>query len=171
MSAPVGLELFHEIEQFYFREARLFSDKRYREWLETMVDQEIYYWLPIFQERYRADRKPPPEFPPAIYDDNYQDLDERIQQFETNLIWREDPPSRIRHLITNVEAFHTERPEEFETFSNFLVGRNRREREETLLIGGREDRLRRSPGGLRLLRRKIIVPQRVVKDTNLYYFM
>jgi len=69
MASPVGLELFHEVEQFYFREARLFSDQRYRDWLATMVDREVHYWLPIFQERYRADRKPPPQFPPLIYDD------------------------------------------------------------------------------------------------------
>ncbi len=171
MASPVGLELFHQIEQFYFREARLFNEKRYREWLESMVDREVYYWLPIFEERYRADRKPPPEFPPAIYDDNYKDLEERIERFETNLIWMEDPPSRIRHLITNLEVYHAANADELETFSNFLVCRNRREHEQTLMIGGREDRLRRHPDGWRLLRRKINVPQRVIMDTNLYYFI
>ena len=83
----------------------------------------------------------------------------------------EDPPSRIRHLITNVEAYHTDRPDEFETFSNFLVSRNRREREQTMLIGGREDRLPSTADGWRLLRRKVVVPQRVVMDTNLYYLI
>jgi 3-phenylpropionate/cinnamic acid dioxygenase small subunit len=171
MPSPAGLELYHEIEQLYFREARLFADKRYREWLETMVDREVHYWLPIFEERYRADRKPPPEFPPSIYDDNYRDLEERIERLETNQVWMEDPPSRIRHLITNLEVYHTDESAELETFSNFLISRNRREREQTMLIGGREDRLRRNPDGWRLLRRKIIVPQRVVLDTNLYYLI
>ncbi|HUY17789.1 MAG TPA: 3-phenylpropionate/cinnamic acid dioxygenase subunit beta [Candidatus Binataceae bacterium] len=171
MAKPVGLELCHEIEQFYFREARLFSDKRYREWLGTMVDREVHYWLPIFEEHYRANRKPPPEFPPAVYDDDYADLEQRIERLETNLVWMEDPPSRIRHLITNVEAYHTDRPDEIETFSNFLVSRNRREREQTMLIGGREDRLRNTADGWRLLRRKIVIPQRVVMDTNLYYLI
>ncbi len=171
MPSAVGLELYHEIQQLYFREARLFAERRYREWLETFVDREVRYWLPIFEERYRADRKPPPEFPPAIYDDNYRDLEERIERLETNLVWMEDPPSRIRHLITNLEVYQADQPDQLETFSNFLVSRNRREREQTILVGGREDRLRRGADGWRLLRRKIAVPQRVVLDTNLYYLI
>lgn len=171
METMVGQEQLREIEHFYYREARLFSDKRYRDWLKEMVDEEIHYWLPIFEDRYKADRRPPPEFPPAVYDDNYADLDDRIARLDTNLVWMEDPPSRIRHLITNVEAYETDKPDEYETYSNFLVCRNRGEREERMLVGGRHDRLRRRDGRFKLLRREVIVPQRVVLDTNLYFFM
>jgi len=165
-------ETLHEIEQFYYREARLFSEKRYRDWLNDIVDREIHYVLPVFEDRYRTDRRPQPEFPPMVYDDDYADLDERIRRLETNLVWIEDPPSRVRHLITNVEAYETDDPDEYETYSNFLVCRNRGEREETTLVGGRKDRLRRRGGSqLKLYRRTILVPQRVVLDTNLYYFM
>lgn len=171
MSAPVNNELYLDICRFYYREARLFSASNYREWLETMVDKDIYYWLPIFEDRHKRDRMPLPEFPPAIYQDNYEDLDQRIQQLETNLVRRIDPAVRIRHLITNVEAFHADEAEEFDTFSNFLVCRNRREREETMMVGGREDRLRKGPDGYRIVRRKIIIPQRVILDADLYYMM
>lgn len=164
-------ELLHEIEHFYYREARLFGNKDYREWLENMVDKGVHYWLPIFEERLRADRKPAPQFPPFVYDDNYTDLDERIKRLETNLVWMEDPPTRIRHLVTNIEAYCTPDADEFESYSNFLVCRNRREREETILVGGREDLLAGRGSDLRLLRRKIIISQRVVMDTNLYFFM
>lgn len=164
-------ELLHEIEHFYYREARLFGNKHYREWLESMVDKGVHYWLPIFEERLRADRKPAPQFPPFVYDDIYTDLDERIKRLETNLVWMEDPPTRIRHLVTNIEAYCTQDADEFESYSNFLVCRNRREREETILVGGREDLLARRGSDLRLLRRKIIISQRVVMDTNLYFFM
>jgi 3-phenylpropionate/cinnamic acid dioxygenase small subunit len=171
MSEYVSLEMFHAIEQFYYREARLFAEKRYREWLDTMVDNNIHYWLPIFEERYRADRKQPPQFPPAIYDDNYADLDERIKRLETNLVWMEDPPSRIRHVISNVEAYHGDNEGEFVVYSNFLVCRNRREREQTMMVGAREDRLRQADSSFKLARRKIMLQQRVIQDTNLYYFM
>ena len=164
-------ETLHEIEQFYYREARLFSEKRYREWLKDMVDEEIHYGLPVFEDRYHADRRPQTEFPMMVYDDDYADLDERIRRLETNLVWIEDPPSRVRHLITNVEAYETDDPNQYETYSNFLVCRNRAEREETMLVGGRKDRLRRRGTQLKLYRRTILVPQRVVLDTNLYYFM
>jgi 3-phenylpropionate/cinnamic acid dioxygenase small subunit len=51
------------------------------------------------------------------------------------------------------------------------VCRNRREREQTLLVGGREDRLVRTPEGLRISHRKITIPQRVILDADLYYMM
>jgi 3-phenylpropionate/cinnamic acid dioxygenase small subunit len=167
----VAHEVFHEVEQFYFREARLFSEHRYREWLQSMVDEKIHYWMPIFEDRLKNDRRPMPELVPAVYDDDYADLDDRIARLETGLVWTEDPPSRIRHLVTNVEAYDASGSGEIEAYSNFLVCRNRLEREETILIGGREDRLVRRGGELRILRRKIVVPQRVVQDTNLYYFI
>lgn len=171
MHQAVSHDLFHDIEQFYFREARLFSEQRYREWFKEMVDQDIHYFLPVFEERLKADRRPPPEFPAAVYDDDYADLDERIARLDTNLVWMEDPPSRIRHLITNVEAYATEKDDEIESYSNFLVCRNRGEREERMLVGGRHDRLRKYGDGFKLARREIAVPQRVVLDTNLYFFM
>lgn len=164
-------DVLHEIEHFYFREARLFNGHCYREWLHTMVDERIHYWMPIFEERLRNDRRPQPELLPAIFDEDYADLDDRIARLETGLVWTEDPPSRIRHLITNVEAYEGSESGQIDAYSNFLVCRNRLEREETILVGGREDRLVRRGQELRLLKRTIIVPQRVVQDTNLYYFI
>jgi biphenyl 2,3-dioxygenase subunit beta len=126
--------------------------------------------MPIFEDRLRNDRRPQPELLPAVYDDDWEDLDDRIKRLETGLVWTEDPPSRIRHLVTNVEAYDAENGE-IEAYSNFLVCRNRLDHEETILVGGREDRLTRRGGELRIRKRKIVVPQRVVKDTNLYYFI
>jgi 3-phenylpropionate/cinnamic acid dioxygenase small subunit len=171
MAKPVSLELHHEIEQFYFREARLFGEQRYREWLESMVDENIHYYLPIFEARYRDDRKPPPVFPPAIYDDDYRDLDERIKRLETNLVWMEDPPSRIRHMVSNIETYQDEETGDFLGYSNFLVCRNKGEREQVILVGSREDQLRRDGSAFKLKRRTIKIPQRVILDTNLYYFI
>ncbi|MEA1015736.1 aromatic-ring-hydroxylating dioxygenase subunit beta [Sphingosinicella sp. LY1275] len=171
MSKDVSHEIYSEVCRFYYKEARLFSAQDYRQWLETMVDRSIVYFLPVFQERYQRDRKPEPEFPPYIYNDDYDDLDQRVQQLETDLSRRVDPAGRIRHLITNIEVFEGEAESAFTTYSNFLVCRNRREREQTLLVGGREDRLVRMPEGLRLAFRKITIPQRVILDSDLYYMM
>lgn len=166
----VAHDVLHEVEHFYFREARLFNGQRYREWLESMIDEKIHYWMPIFEDRLKNDRRPQPELLPAVFDEDYADLDDRIARLETGLVWTEDPPSRIRHLISNVEAYEAGNGE-IDAYSNFLVCRNRLETEETILVGGREDRLVRRGGALKVLKRKILVPQRVVRDTNLYYFI
>jgi 3-phenylpropionate/cinnamic acid dioxygenase small subunit len=170
MASLAPHDTLHEIEHFYYREARLFGQKRFREWLEQMVAPEIHYYLPIVEDRLKADRRPPPEFPPAIFDDDYKDLDERIARLETNLVWSEDPPSQIRHLITNIEAYSTDEPGHFEAYSNFLVYRRRRERDEATFVGEREDLLRRQNGEFKLVRRKLFLAQRVITHTNLYLF-
>ena len=61
MSRDVSNEIYTEICRFYYKEARLFNAQNYREWLETMVDRSIIYFLPIFEERYRRDRKAAPD--------------------------------------------------------------------------------------------------------------
>ncbi|AKH42902.1 Biphenyl dioxygenase subunit beta [Croceibacterium atlanticum] len=171
MLKDVGDKEYNAVCRFYFREARLFSQSNYREWIDAMVDREIHYWLPVFEDRYKNDRKAPPAFPPSIYDDDFEDLDSRICQLETNLARRLDPAPRIRHLITNIEAFETDVAGDIHALSNFLVCRNRREREQSILVGGREDLLRMTNEGLRLVRRRINIPQRVVLDSDLYFMM
>jgi 3-phenylpropionate/cinnamic acid dioxygenase small subunit len=109
---------------------------------------------------------------PAIYNDGFKDLDNRIQRVETGLVWMEDPPLRLRYLLSNIEAYHTAEAQLIATFCNVHAYRNRRQREETSYMYGREDALRRGADGqLRLLRRKITLDQRVVLDKNLYFFL
>lgn len=171
MSEAVDYALHYEISKFYNKEARLFNKGDYRTWIDTMVDPGIRYYLPIFEDRYSNDKRPPAKFMPFVYDDNYGELEARIRQLETGLGRRIEPPARIRHLITNLEAFHTEVDGEFEVLTNFLVCRNRREHEQVIMVGGREDRIRREGNDYRLLSRTIHIPQRVIQDADLYYMM
>lgn len=172
-SRPVDPALHHEVSQFYFREARVLGNRQPRVWLESMVDANIHYWLPIFEDRFAKDQRPQPTpNEPAVYNDNYKDLENRVARLETGLVWMEDPPSRLRVLVNNIEAYHTGRADLIATFCNVHIYRNRRQREETNHFYGREDVLRRAADGrLRLLRRKITLDQRVVLDKNLYFFM
>ncbi|HKC10195.1 MAG TPA: aromatic-ring-hydroxylating dioxygenase subunit beta, partial [Methylomirabilota bacterium] len=52
----------------------------------------------------------------------------------------------------------------------FLIYRNRVETETDLLVGKREDLLRRVNGGWRIARRKIILDQSVLLAKNLTFF-
>src|SRR6478672_6459617 len=78
----------------------------------------------------------------AFYDETKESLAWRIRRFDSGMAWAEDPPSRTRHLVTNVVARHVD-PEEHPGFmiddlevkSAFLVYRNRLEREENVFAG------------------------------------
>jgi 3-phenylpropionate/cinnamic acid dioxygenase small subunit len=170
---PVDLTLYHEVCQFYYREARLQNARQPREWLQTLVDPDVHYWLPILEDRFARDQRPPPTpDEPAVYNDGYKELENRIARLETGLVWMEDPPSRVRFLVNNVEAYHTAEPDLIAAYGNVHVYRSRRQRDETHHFYGREDVLRRGADGrLRLLRRKIVLDQRVVLDKNLYMFL
>jgi 3-phenylpropionate/cinnamic acid dioxygenase small subunit len=54
--------------------------------------------------------------------------------------------------------------------SRFLIYRNRVETETDILVGKREDVLRRVDGGWQLSRRKIVLDQNVLLTKNLTFF-
>jgi len=166
------VELAYQVEQFYYRESRLMAQRQHRQWLESMVHPDIHYWMPITENRFVKDKRPEPT--PAdggIFNDGYADLDDRIKRLETGMVWMEDPPSRIRHLITNVEVYHDDREDHLVVYSNFHVYRNRRQRDETNLIGGREDVLLMEGDDFKIIKRQINLDMRVVLDKNLYVFI
>ena len=61
-------------------------------------------------------------------------------------------------------------PAEVAVKSRFLIYRNRVETETDLLVGKREDVLRRVDGAWRIARRKIILDQSVLLAKNLTFF-
>lgn len=168
----VTAEVLHAITQHYYTEARWLQERRAREWLDQMVARDIHYWMPVFEQRLLRDKRPEPTpDDAAYYNDNYADLHGRVERLYTGLVWMEDPPSRIRYMISNVEAFHTGVENEFATHCNILVLRHRRQMEVYQHALGREDTLRLSDGRFQVARRKIIVDSRVVQDMNLYFFI
>lgn len=168
---PVGIELHHALVSHYSAESRMLQNQQYREWFDTFIAEDIHYWMPIYEQRFVRDRRaePTPD-DAAIFNDDYAELRQRVDRLLTGQVWMEDPPSRIRYFVTNVEAFETATGE-FEVFSNVLVHRNRRQSEVYVHTLGREDKLRASDNGFKVLRRKLILDSRVVQDKNLYFFV
>lgn len=165
-----GPELHYAIEAHYRAEIRLWQTGKYREWLKSMIADDIHYWMPIYEQRFSRDRRPDPTpDDAAIYNDDFGELEQRVERLYTGTVWMEDPPSKIRYFVGNVEAFDAGNGE-FEVFSNVLVYRNRRQLEMTVHTLGREDRLRRAGDGFKVCRRKLILDARVTQDKNLYFF-
>jgi len=73
-------------------------------------------------------------------------------------------------MVSNVQVLRAT-PEEVAVKSRFLVYRNRVETETDLLVGKREDTLRRVNGGWRIARRKIVLDQSVLLVKNLTFFI
>jgi 3-phenylpropionate/cinnamic acid dioxygenase small subunit len=80
------------------------------------------------------------------------------------------PPSRTRHLITNVRVGKDD-GKQIEARSNFLVYRTRMETDQDLFVGTREDRLRRVDRSFKIARRTIILDQAVLNAKNISIFL
>jgi ethylbenzene dioxygenase subunit beta len=165
-------DLVFEIEQFLYREARLLDEERYLEWLGLMTE-DIHYWMPGIQARFRKDKKPrldPKRM--AHFDDDMLNMRRRVTRFLDDTAWSEDPPTRSCHVISNVEVESTACPNEFRVYSTFVNCRGRNETEDYWLCGRRTDLLRRiADGGLRLASREIVVTQSVLLAKNLNVFL
>src|SRR5713226_8673687 len=97
-------DVSREVEQFLYREARLLDDRRFHEWLELLTD-DVHYWVPIRETMQQQPDgfHPEDELAVSYMDDNKEFLTMRIARLDTGLAHAETPPSRTRHLITNVE--------------------------------------------------------------------
>lgn len=161
-----------EIEQFYFLEAELLDDRRYDDWL-TMFADDLHYWMPTRANRLKREMHVENSVPGQVglSEETKQTLGWRVHQFVTGMHWAEDPPSRTRHLVTNVRIAESEVADEFLVRSNFLVYRNRLEREVDVWVGERSDVLRRVGHRAWLVcRRTVILDQNVVLSKNLSIF-
>lgn len=164
-------ELVLEVEQFLYREARLLCEERYEEWLGYMTE-DIRYWMPGVQARYRKDKRPRYAADRmAHFDDDMLNMRRRVTRYKQETAWAEDPPTRIVHLISNVEVELTGRADEYTAYSSFVNCRGRNEADEDWLMGRRKDRLRRVDGMLRLAAREIYITQAVLLAKNLNVFL
>src|SRR5262245_58365522 len=103
------------------------------------------------------------------FDEGKDTLGRRVKQILTGIHWAEEPPSRVCHMISNVQVV-VAGAGEVTVRSRFLVYRNRVETETDFLVGKREDVLRRVDGGWRIARRKIVLDQNVLLAKNLTVF-
>jgi 3-phenylpropionate/cinnamic acid dioxygenase small subunit len=165
-----------EVEEFLYREAELLDERRYAEWLDLLAD-DIRYWMPMRRNVKAGEFAR--EFTREGQDINWFDegkdtLARRVRQIETGIHWAEEPVSRISHLVTNVHIVEArpsfDRPAEALVRCRFLVYRNRVETETDILVGKREDLLRRAGEGWRIARRKIVLDQNVLLSKNLTFF-
>lgn len=164
-------ELTHRVAQFYFREAELLDDGRFADWLEVF-DEDLTYWAPLRTNRLRrqAALSVGVQGEAAYFDETKESLAWRIRRYDSGMAWAEDPPSRTRHLISNVVVRHTG-PSELTARCAFLVYRNRLQTETDLYSGGRADILRVAENGtFTVVSREILFDANVLQAKNLSTF-
>ena len=163
--------LWLELMPFYIREAWLLDERRFKEWVDLFTD-DVLYFMPRRKNvpRREAHRELTALGDLAIFEEDKRYLEMRVARLDTGMAWAEDPPSRTRHLIGNLEA---ELPENGEVAARtaFLVYRSHLETDHQLLSGCREDMLRNVDGAWKVARRTIVLDANVLLDKNLSVFL
>src|SRR6266849_10849836 len=140
--------LIREVEQFLYREARLLDERRFHDWL-TLFTDDVRYWMASRSNRYPKSSKAISILDPdryveddighedelAILDETKETLVARVARLDTGMAWAEDPPSRTRHMIANIEVEPGDSEAEFKVYSNFTVYRSRAASEEDFYVG------------------------------------
>ena len=149
-------DLLREIEQFLYREARLADDHEYDGWEALWTDDGVY-WIPANGEG--GD----PALVMSIVYDNRSRIALRIKQLNTGKRHSQQPRSRLRRLISNVELLGVE-GEQVHVTANALVFESTL-RGDLIWTSRNEYRLRRIDGVLRMAYKKVIL---VNNDRALY---
>jgi benzoate/toluate 1,2-dioxygenase subunit beta len=138
--------------RFLFLEARLADEARYAEWLRLWTDDGVY-WVPATTDP-AAD---PSTHLSHIYD-NRTRIDTRVKLLETGLRYSQEPPSRMRRLISNIEVDRAENGD-FIAESNFVLGELsiQAKHEMHWWIGRTTHRLRQVGGELRMCSKKVVL--------------
>jgi 3-phenylpropionate/cinnamic acid dioxygenase small subunit len=163
--------LWFELMQFYIREAWLLDERKFTEWLDLFTD-DVLYFMPRRKNVLRRElqRELTPLGDLAILEEDKRYLEMRVARLDTGMAWAEDPPSRTRHLIGNLEAAPLANGE-IQARTAFLVYRSHLETDSQLLSGCREDVLRKTNGAWKVAKRTIVLDANVLLDKNLSVFL
>jgi 3-phenylpropionate/cinnamic acid dioxygenase small subunit len=170
--APVpNQSLWLELMPFYIREAWMLDERRFKEWLDLFTD-DVLYFMPRRKNvpRRESGRELTPLGDLAILEEDKRYLEMRVARLDTGTAWAEEPPSRTRHLVGNLEAAPLENGE-VGVRTAFLVYRSHLETDHQLLSGYREDVLRKVSGTWKIASRMIVLDANVLLDKNLSVFL
>ena len=139
--------LAQQAAAFLFREARLLDQRRYREWLELVADDCIY-WIPS-----SLDGLDPSAESGHNFDDRRRLVD-RVTLIETGFLHAQTPPSCTCRLISNIEAWKGQTGD-LEVRSNIVIWEHRRGRTSAFI--GRQEHQLAGGGTNRPMKKKVIV--------------
>jgi 3-phenylpropionate/cinnamic acid dioxygenase small subunit len=155
---------------FLHLEADLLDGRRLRQWLE-LLHADLDYRIPV---RTTRERSAATTFSAAAFHmiEDRSTCQARVDRFASEFAWAEDPPSRTRRFVSNVQAVYTdEERESIDVRSNLLVFRARGEDAAIHLSGERHDVLSRGVQGWQLQSRTVLLDHTSLPTLNLAIFL
>ena len=166
-----------DVEDFYYHEADLLDERRFRCWLNLLAE-DITYFMPIRRNVKfgQHDARENTKLGEGIswFDEDKWTLTKRVEQILTGVHYAEEPLSRICHMVSNVQIKDVrpqlQEPEELDVTSRFLVYQNRVEYETNTFVGKRNDTIRIKDGSWKVAKREIILEQNILLAKSMTMF-
>tara|TARA_R110002110_G_C13470525_1_gene720983 strand:+ start:102573 stop:103124 length:552 start_codon:yes stop_codon:yes gene_type:complete len=167
----IGSDVYNQVLQHYYTEALLLDSIRLQEWGATLA-QDLLYTVPVRQTRTVEDIQASYIRSVQHMDDDYGSIMGRIMRLSGRSAWSENPPSRIRRFVSNVQVFETTTAGEYASINYLLITRNRFDDDFFDLIPcQRNDILRVVDDGFQLVRREVLIDQALLGTPNLSIFL
>lgn len=138
----------HQIESFLYLEARLMDEHRYEEWL-NLWSQDALYWIPS-----NEDDVDPARHVSLVHADR-RGIEDRVMMLKSGAQWSQEPKSRMRRIVSNVE-FEENAGGELTVYSNFDLTELRRNRQE-IYAGRTVHRLKPEGNSLKITFKKVLL--------------
>ena len=177
MNPLTDLQEAHEIEQFYYHEARLLDSRQLQSWLELLAPG-ILYTMPtrnyvavdsslrnteaiqnIEQEKSAGIE------PPLRYDDLLT-LTFRANRATSPQAYAENPLTRTVRLVSNIEPYQTAN-KTYKVFNNVSLSLSRHQSDNHTIYFSREDEIKKIDGELKLFKREIVLNWNTVTAPSL----
>lgn len=137
------------IEAFVYREARLADENRYDEWLSLWLE-DATYWVPANKDDYD------PHHHVSIIYDRWERLQDRVDRLKSGAAWSQEPQSRMRRIVSNVEIDEIKADGVIVVRSNFVLGELRRDL-QTAYFAAQEHHLRMIGSDLKMSLKKVML--------------
>jgi len=138
----------HQIENFLYREARLMDEHAYDEWLSLWAE-DLLYWVPC-----NEDDIDPQRHVSIIYDTR-PFLEDRIERLKSGVAYAQEPKSRLRRVVSNIEIEEGDNGE-VTVYSNFNLTELRRSRQDTF-AGRTIHKLRPQGASFKIAYKKVLL--------------
>ena len=167
---PFGTGAYNEVMHFLIEEAHLLDDGLFNDWLQLLAD-DVQCTMPVRQSFNRKRGDGCSQSMVWLREDK-STLAFKVQRLNGDSAWAEDPPSRVRRMITNLRLHETGVPGEYLAQSYLLIQRNRGDAHQfDTFSGRRDDIVRRTDQGWQLAKRSVQVDQAVLGLANLAIFI
>ena len=162
----VDVETQHRVEQFLYHEADLLDTFALEEWLD-LLDDDIELTVPVRTARDPGSERPEFSDETNYLREDYEMIRERVGRLEKEYAWSENPRSRVRHHIGNVQVLEKSN-DELTVSNNQQVFRSYGDTaDHDLLSAQRHTLLRRREDGFTIGDRTVYLDHSILNTKNL----